>query len=217
MNRDEQLKMACLECDTLQRVAWVAEGKSARCWNCGALLFHRPKGGLDRPIALMLGALVLYLVANLFPLVTLDINGLTQDTALIGTAWALYQHEMKLLAVVVFFTSVAAPGLIMASTLYVLLSLRFHLSLPGRRSILVFLSHLHPWEMADVFIISILVALVKLSGQAEVILDSGLYALVVSILLAIGARACIDFFVLWEMLDQEELVVDPEAAGVGSA
>jgi len=165
-------------------------------------LYHHPKGGLDRPIALLMGALFLFMLANSFPLVTLDIGGVSQETSLVGTAWALYNHEMKLLGLLVFFTSLAIPGTILLATLYVLIGLRLQRRLPGLRWMLVLLSHIHPWEMADVFVISILVAMVKMSGMADVIIDAGLYALIGYILLGVAASASVDVFVLWQRLER---------------
>lgn len=213
---DKELLMACPECDALQKVPWVSAGKKVRCRGCDATLYHRPRGGLDRPIALLLGALVLYVLANSFPLVTLDVGGATQETSLIGTAWALYNHDMRLLGGLVFFTSLAIPGMILVSTLYVLIGLRLPRKLLGLRQLLVLLSHMHPWEMADVFVISILVSMVKMSGMAEVIVDAGLYALIGYILLGIAASASVDIFVLWRRLDQlDRLPGSPFALGRG--
>lgn len=188
----------------MQWVPWVPAGKKVRCSGCGAVLYHHPHGGLDRPIALLLGALLLYVLANSFPLVTLDIGGVTHETSLIGTAWALYNHDMRMLGVLVFFTSLVIPGMILLGTLYVLTGLWLKRQLPGLRQILILLSHIHPWEMADVFLISILVAIVKMSAMAQIIVDAGLYALIGYILLAIAASASVDVFVLWRHLDQIE-------------
>ncbi len=193
--------MACGECDTLQRVPLVVPGCKVLCRECGSFLYRHPKGGIDRPLALMLGALLLYLLANAFPLVTLDIGGISRETSLAGTGWALYQHDMKLLGILVLATTVVVPGIIFCGTLYVLTGLRWRKRLPGIRSTLLLLSHMHPWEMADVFIISVLVALVKMSGMAEVIVGGGLYALLGATILGIAARAGMDIFLLWNMLE----------------
>ena len=193
--------MACRECDTLQRVPVVAPGRKVLCRECGSFLYRHPKGGIDRPLALMLGGLLLYLLANAFPLVTLDIGGISREASLAGTGWALYQHDMKLLGMLVLATTVVVPVSIFGGTLYVLTGLRWRKPLPGIRSVLLLLSHMHPWEMADVFIISVLVALVKMSGMAEVIVGGGLYALMGAIFLGIAARAGMDIFVLWNMLE----------------
>ena len=199
---DEKHLMACQECDALQYVLRVEAGRKLLCRECGSFLYRHPRGGIDRPLALMLGALLLYLVANLFSLVTLNIGGASRETSLVGTGWALYQHDMKLLGMLVLATTVAVPGAIFGGTLYVLSGLHWKKRLPGMRGVLSLLSHMHPWEMADVFVISVLVALVKMSGMAEVIVDGGLYALLGAIVLGIGARAGMDIYLLWNMLER---------------
>lgn len=211
--------MACRECDTLQRVPLVAPGCKALCRECGGFLYRHPKGGIDQPLALMLGALLLYVLANAFPLVTLDIGGISRETSLAGTGWALYRHDMKLLGILVLATTVVVPGIIFCGTLYVLAGLRWRKRLPGMRGTLLLLSHMRPWEMADVFIISVLVALVKMSGMAEVIVDGGLYALLGAIVLGIAARAGMDIFLLWNMLEgiPEQRQVPENRSGAGEA
>ena len=73
---------------------------------------------------------MLFLIANLFPLLNLKVAGRTQETTLSGASWALYQAEMAPLAAVVWLTSVLGPALIILSSLYVLVALRFTLRLP---------------------------------------------------------------------------------------
>ncbi|BAO44843.1 paraquat-inducible protein A [Thiolapillus brandeum] len=199
---EEKRLMACRECDALQYVPRIEPGRRVLCRECGSFLYRQPRGGIERPLALMLGALLLYLLANLFPLVTLNIGGSIRETSLTGSGWALYQHDMKLLGMLVLATTVAVPGAIIGGTLYVLTGLYWNIRLPGLRGTLSLLSHMHPWEMADVFVISVLVALVKMSGMAEVIVDGGLYALLGAIVLGIAARAGMDIYLLWNMLER---------------
>ena len=199
---EEQQLMACRECDALQYVPYVDPGSKVLCRECGSFLYRHPRGGIERPLALMFAALLFYLLANLFPLVTLNIGGVSRDTSLAGTGWALYQHDMKLLGALVLATTVAVPGTLIGGTLYVLTGLYWRMRLPGMRNVLTLLSHMHPWEMADVFVISVLVALVKMSGMAEVIVDAGLYALLAAIVLGIAARAGMDIYLMWNLLER---------------
>ena len=184
----------------------------ALCHCCGSRLLRRPRGGLERPIALMSAALILFLVANLFPLISLSLGGVDQDATLLGTSIALYQHGMKMVGGLVFLVSLLIPGAIMVITLHVLVSIRFRLFLPFTRRLLAFLSHLHPWEMGDVFLVSMLVAMVKLSGVARIIVDEGFYALAAAVVLAIAARSNIETWLLWRALDREPM--PPLARGV---
>lgn len=196
--------MVCHECDALQRVSDLPEGASARCVDCHALLYRNPAGDFDRPLALLLAAFVFYLLGNSFPLLTLDIGGQVRDSTLIGAALALYQADMLVLAVLILVTTVLSPGMIMLGSMYVLSGLHFRLALPGLRSVLTALSHLRSWEMADVFILGVLVSMVKLSADAETLVGAGLYNLIVSVGLAVAARSNMDFVDLWRGLERRE-------------
>ena len=202
---DEKILFACQRCDALQRVPVPKPGEAAFCVCCGSRLLRRPKGGLDRPIALLAGALILFAVSNLFPLISLRVGGMELETTLLGTPVALWQHQSKIVATVVFLVSFLVPVVVMTSTLHVLVSIRYRLLLPFTRHLLAFLSHLHPWEMGDVFIVSMLVAMVKLTGMARVIVDDGFYALAAAVMLALGAQSGIETWLLWRLLERQEV------------
>ena len=76
------------ECDTLHRLPAIPPGRTLRCSTCNAVLMNHPKGGLDRPIALYLAAAILFIFANAFPFLTLDIQGREEMTTLIGASLA---------------------------------------------------------------------------------------------------------------------------------
>ena len=193
--------IACEECDTLQRVHEPPPGHSMRCVCCGARLYSKPRGGIEVPLALIVAALVLYLVANLYPLLTLELQGSSRTTTLSGASWALYQDGMPLLAAAVWFTSVLAPGLVIVSSLYVLGALYFSRRLPALGALLAGFCRLNPWGMMDVFMLGVLVALVKLMGQASVVPGPGLYAFAVLIFVFAAAAARLEPRLLWERLE----------------
>jgi paraquat-inducible protein A len=191
----------CSECDSLQEAPALFEGAVLQCYCCGSRLYASPTGGLDVTLALMLGSLVLYLLANLFPLLTLEIQGLSQTTTITGAAIALFRQDMEVLAVVVWLTSVLLPGLIIFGAVYILSSLRFSLNLPARRRLLLIISHIQPWGMMDVFILGMLVALVKLSGTADIILGPGIAAFAALVVLFALAMSRLEIRQLWNRLD----------------
>lgn len=201
LSTDSTDLIACHECDALQQVSKLPPGGVARCVCCRARLYGNPKGGLDTPLALMISSFILFLVANVFPIVTLNITGQTQQTTLVGASWALYQAGMPELAAVVGFTSVAGPAMIMLLILYVLGSLRLGFSPPGVRSALIWISRIQPWGMLDVFMLGILVSLVKLMGMADVVLGPGLYAYTLLIFFFAAATARLEPHLLWDRLE----------------
>ncbi|MGD2118670.1 MAG: paraquat-inducible protein A [Chromatiales bacterium] len=194
--------IACHECDTLQRLSVLSPGQSALCVCCGAKLLRYPAGGLRRPIALYGTALILLLLANLFPLLLLDIQGRQQVTTIFGASQALYQADMAGLAIAVFITSILAPLLLIGSSLYVLLAVRLRKPWRGARSALAWISHLQPWGMLDVFMLGVLVAFVKLGDLASMHVGIALYAFSGLILVSAAATASLEPHMLWRQLDR---------------
>lgn len=119
-------------------------------------------------IALALSALVLFILANVYPLVGLTVNGTTRMTTLIGAAEAFYEQGFGTLGVLVAFTAVVVPLTQILTLLYVLVPLRLGIAVHGQRLLFRILATLRPWGMAEVFMLGSVVALVKLSAQAEV-------------------------------------------------
>jgi paraquat-inducible protein A len=175
-------------------------GSAARCQCCNSVLVHRPKGGLDRTIALYLAALILLILANAFPFLTLDIQGREEITTILGASIGLYQAGMGELAVVVLITSVLGPAMLIACSLYVLLAVRYRLPLPAVRPVLAWISHLEPWGMLDVFMLGVLVSFVKLAGMATMHTGLSLYAFVGLILATAAATAAFEPYLLWQRL-----------------
>ncbi|MCB1877739.1 MAG: paraquat-inducible protein A [Chromatiales bacterium] len=188
----------CHECDTIQRVPTLAPGTVAHCRVCGAHLFSNPRGGLNTPLALMLGATLLFILANAYPLITLDLNGLRHTTSLGGASLALWRNERPLLAAVVGFTTVLGPALLIFGTTYVLAALRWHRRMAGVATLLSWITRFQPWGMLDVFMLGVLVALVKLGSMAEIVPGVGLFAFAILIFVFAAAASTLDAHLLWD-------------------
>ncbi len=197
-DKTETELVACHECDTLHRIPALKPGGTARCSCCRSVLLRNPKGGLERPIALYIAAFILLLLANTFPFLTLEIQGRSEVTTILGASTALYNAGMGELAVIVFLTSILAPALLIVSSLYVLLAVRFRLRLPAMRTLLSWVSHLEPWVMLDVFMLGVLVAFVKLGNMATMHIGISLYAFVGLIVVGAAATSAFEPQVLWQ-------------------
>jgi len=192
--------IACHECDTLSQIPVLAPGRAARCRCCGSVLLRNPKGGLDRPIALYSAALILLLLANAFPFLTLEIQGRSEVTNIFGASRALYKAGMGELAVVVFLTTILAPALLITSSLYVLLAVRLRRPLPALRTVLAWVSQLQLWVMLDVFMLGVLVAFVKLGNMATMHVGISLFAFVGLILVSAAATSAFEPHLLWQQI-----------------
>ncbi|MFL6705859.1 MAG: paraquat-inducible protein A, partial [Paraburkholderia graminis] len=189
--------LACHECDLLQRDAGVPEGGVLRCRRCHGELYRNRADWLGRAFALSLGATVLLVIANSFPIVGLSVNGTLVNTTLIGSVRVLYRDGMWPIAGLVFATTILTPILHIATVLWLLVPLRLN-RVPWAAGVVFRLSRLvQPWGMIEVLILGLLVALVKLSHIASVVPGIGLWSFGALTLTLAAVGAAFDPRSLW--------------------
>lgn len=189
--------IACHECDLLQRETVLPGGGTARCLRCGGELYRDRPDSLNRALASTLAAMVLFAIANAYPIVGLSVNGDLVQTTLIGAARILYRDGMWPIAGLVFFTTILMPLLQMVSIAYLLLPLRLG-RLPGRPDLAFRLVQwAGSWGMTEVLILGLLVALVKLAHIAAVVPGIALWAFGVLMVLLAAISAAFDPREFW--------------------
>ncbi|HEX2827601.1 MAG TPA: paraquat-inducible protein A [Burkholderiales bacterium] len=189
--------IACRECDLLQRPTALAGHMVARCSRCSGVLYQPLDDDLDRPLAYTLAATILFVLANAFPIVGLEVQGQTTVATLFGTARTLYDENMRALGVLVFFTTIVVPALQLGAMLYLLVPLhagRVPTLLPGAVRML---QAIRPWGMTEVFILGLLVSLVKLGAMARVQPGVGLWSFGALLFAIAAAVASFDARVIW--------------------
>lgn len=192
--------IACHECDLLQREVPVPEGGVLRCRRCHAALYRNLPNSLDRALAFSLTALVLFVISNVYPIVGLSVNGTVVETSLLGAVRVLYQDGKWPLAGLVFATTVLMPMLQTSSMLWMLVPLKYGRA-PWGGPVVFRLCHMcQPWGMTEVLILGLLVALVKLSRIAGVVVGPALWSFGALMLVLAAAGAAFDTHILWSRI-----------------
>lgn len=161
--------IACRECDQLLREIPLLPGGIACCSCCGAPLFRNSPESLDRTLALVLAATVLFIIANVYPILGIEIQGTRNATNLFGAVHALWDQEMRSISLLVFVTTILVPAIELSLLTYLLLPLRLQHVPAGIAMILRTLQSVKPWGMVEVFMLGVLVALVKLTDSSSII------------------------------------------------
>lgn len=193
--------IACHECDLLQREAALPDGGVARCRRCGAELYRSRPQSLDRALAFTFAAMVMFGVANAYPVVGLSVNGDLVQSTLFGAVRILYRDGMWPLAGLVFVTTLMMPLLRMAAMAYLLLPLRLQRLPRWPDQAFRVLDIAAPWGMTEVLILGMLVALVKLSHIATVVPGVALWAFGGVMLLLAAAASAFDPRDLWARIE----------------
>ncbi len=207
---DGQL-VGCHDCGALYRWRPLASGQRARCTRCANVLYKwHATGPAPRPasmVAITLGAALVYLIAQCFPIVELEMSGLSSGATLLQAIGVLWNERMEVVAAMVFFFAVAFPALELGALLYVSSGLLRGRRLPGFHLLLRVVQGARHWAMTEVLMIGILVTAIKMTSLARVIPHPGLFAFgALTILCAVVMRY--EPRALWALGDR----LDPPAA-----
>jgi len=168
--------IVCEECDAVYQRPLLGHCEVARCPRCQAELDRHTGGRLDRLLPLTVGAMILFVIANCFPIVSIELQGLSADTTLLGAVVALAGDGMSEVSLLVFATTLLFPAIQMLALFYLLLPTSRVTRPPGFVPLLRLMQAARPWGMIEVFMLGVLVALIKLSNMAEVIPGPALWS-----------------------------------------
>ena len=195
--------VVCEQCDAVYARRALQPGEVADCARCGHHLYRRHRFDLEILLALTLATAIVFVLANVYPVVALNAQGAYNAATIWGAVIATWESGVApvafLSAMLVFFFPLSQICLFA----YVLLGLR-----RGRRpaefsQAMQALSLMQPWSMAEVFMLGILVAIVKLHGVMTVIPGIGLWSFAVLTLL-LAALTSYDLQDLWDIAERVE-------------
>jgi len=192
--------IACNECDLLYTLRPVLAGEVARCARCGALLSRGKRNSLERTLALLLAALVLFILANAFPLLGLKESGFIQEATLLSGVLELYEQNLWEVATLVLLTTVLVPLVVILGLLYVLLPLYWGWVPWQLARVFRVVRLLQPWGMLEVFMVGLLVSMVKLARTAEILPGVALYSFAALVLVLAGSVSTLDPQAVWGRL-----------------
>lgn len=190
--------VGCEHCGlALRPVSPVAAG---HCPRCGGALERRRPHAIQRTWALVIAAAILYVPANLLPvLVTDTLVSSTSDTIMSGVV-LLYTTGSWPLALIVLIASVMIPLGKLLALAYVLLSVqwRYRLNTRARTRLYRMVEIIGRWSMLDVFVDTFVVALVQLSPLMSVQPGPGVVYFMAVVVLTMLAAQSFDPRLVWD-------------------
>jgi paraquat-inducible protein A len=192
--------LACPSCSLISRLPAAAEGASFQCPRCLGRLRARKPRSLERATALLSAAAILYVPANYFPVMTITILGKTEaDTILTGVD-ELFAAGMWEIGLLIFFASITVPLLKIVGLTYLLVSVRRRSSWSPERRTLMYriIEYVGRWSMIDMFMLSILVALVQLGALATIDPGIGATCFAAVVVITMFAASSFDPRIIWD-------------------
>ena len=176
-----------------------AEGGNP-CPRCGAIVHERKPGSLQRCTALIGAAYLLYIPANLLPVLSTVRFGRAQNHTIFGGAVELIQAGMWPLALIVFMASIAVPVLKLVGLTWFLLSIRARTDRNLRRRTRLYrvIEAIGRWSNIDVFMIGLLTALVNFGNLTTIEAQPGATAFAAVVVLTMLASKSFDARLMWD-------------------
>jgi paraquat-inducible protein A len=170
--------IVCEGCDAIYRRVPLAPCEVSRCPRCGTELDRHAGDQSSRVLPLTVACLILFAIANLFPIVEIQVQGLTSETTLAGAVIALTTEGMSPVALLVLATTILFPLLQLCILFYLLVPMAYERRPTGFKILVNALQALQPWGMIEVFLLGVLVAIIKLGSIAKVIPGPALWGFV---------------------------------------
>lgn len=199
-NAEHRNWVLCADCGKLQRVP-VSPEHELICFNCKAVLHAGQSRWLQVASALAMTSLVLFVLSNALPFLTLEVGAKAQTATILDGFWALMEREQWILGGMVITTIFLFPLAEIFSFLYLLIPYSYNKYLPGQRAVLRWLIRSQHWSMLEIFMLSMVVASVKLADMAVVHLELGAYAFFLLVGVLILAHMKLNRRRLWSWIN----------------
>lgn len=189
----------CLVCHKLSSVG------TRHCSRCKTPLSSRVKNSVQITLSLLITAAILYIPANIYPIMSTELLGDTSESTIIGGVILFLEHESYFIAAVIFIASVIVPMAKMFALAWLCYSaLRpnniKHYELTKLYRVTEFIGK---WSMVDVFVVAILVALIQLGGLMSIKVGFAATAFAGVVIMTMISAHQFDTRILWDKVDKQ--------------
>ncbi len=195
--------LSCHSCNLLSKMSGSHGHAHALCPRCGAPLHQRKTNSLTRTWALVIAAFIFYIPANVLPITVVTSLGKTQaDTIMSGVIYFMLTG-MWPIALVIFVASVAVPliKLFVLSFLLISVQRKWKWRPKDRTRLYRIAEAVGRWSMVDIFVVTILVALVKLGGLATIDAGPAASYFAAVVVTTIFAAMSFDPRLIWDVME----------------
>jgi paraquat-inducible protein A len=196
----------CHGCSLLVRRPSVFGRVHVKCPRCGARLHLRKPNSIIRTWALLIAALIFYIPANLLPVTITTYLGSTQSDTIMSGVIFFMQTGSWGIALIIFVASIVVPiaKLVVLSGLLISIQRRSRWR-PGERTRLYRITELvGRWSMLDVFVVTVLVALVRLGYLTTIEAGSGVVYFAAVVVITMMAAMTFDPRLIWDALEKND-------------
>lgn len=190
----DQNKVGCHTCSRVNPL------KATHCQRCNSPLHSRRHDSVQRCLAFSLASIIVYIPANVWPIMTVTNLGRTEESTILGGVATFWEMKAYPVAITIFIASVMIPALkLLALGWLCALSSGLIRTNPRRATRIYWLTELvGRWSMVDVFVVAILVALVQLGNIMSIAPGTAAVSFGLMVILTMLAALSFDPRVIWD-------------------
>jgi len=187
----------CHKCHTVHKEITIDDGSKALCSMCKMVLYRYDTKLIEHGLSLSISGFIFFLLANLFPLIKIDILGVESHMTILSMIIGLFNSSYFIVGTFVLYLIVIFPFMIFILYILLFTLLKLKKSEALVKDILILLAQIEPWQMSDIFLVSILVAIIKLFGMASIHIGISFWTLFIFVLIDIYMTRSIHLGELW--------------------
>jgi paraquat-inducible protein A len=199
----EKSLVSCHSCHLVCQATAVHGKGEMLCPRCGSVLHQRKPRSLARTWALVIAAFIFYIPANVLPITKVISLGKAQsDTIMSGVIYFIHTG-MWPIALVIFIASIFVPLVKLFILTFLLISVerQWQWRPKDRTSLYRITEAIGRWSMTDIYVVTILVALVKLGGLATIEAEPGAIFFAAVVVSTMFAAMSFDPRLIWDPLE----------------
>ncbi len=193
---------ACPECDLLMAAVQVNEGYVSQCPRCRHIIEHPTRLSIRNNFFCVFAGLIFYFPAVLLPMLEFTMVGNTEAMSILVCVQTLFSTGNWTVGLVLFFSLMLVP--LVQMMLIIFVTTRFYSQVKSHYLAICFkwYGYLNAWGMLDVFMLSIIVASIKLRDDAELEPGLGLYAFIVLLLTSALQTQLLNKKLVWTLIEK---------------
>jgi paraquat-inducible protein A len=190
----------CHDCGKVVRQVAVGTGKVARCPRCRAELHSRKNRNVSATWALVICAIVLFLPANILPIMSVDFLGSTENSTIMDGIIYFFTEGEYLIGAVILIASVLVPLFKIVGILIILLSIHFHWHgwLKHKAKMFRFVEFIGRWSFLDIFVIAFMASMVQFGFLSTIGANPAARYFTAVVIVTMFAAITFDPRILWD-------------------
>ena len=183
----------------------LSSAEEAHCPRCGSTLHLRKPHSIHRVLALLVTACILYIPANLLPITSTTQLGVVMDSTIVGGALHLWEEGSYPVAFIIFFASIVIPMAKIIALFWLCWTVVYKKDYKRKERTRLYriTEFVGRWSMIDVFVVTILVALIQLGGILTIQPGSAALAFAGVVIITMFAAFAFDSRLIWDAANYE--------------